>query len=87
MGKSGLLPSSSGLLSNCFKFNAKDVKLNSQLETYGIYKQADARSTADQRAHNFLELTTNYDGKLDWLGMLWADETSSLQKNYYSPLA
>ena len=51
---SGPLPSSSGLLSTCFKCNAEGVKLVSQvkvwyeLESYGTYKQADARSAANQ---------------------------------------
>ena len=61
---SGQLPSSSGLLSTCFKCNAKDVDIVSQvkawyeLESYGEYTQADARSASYQRAHSLLESTT-----------------------------
>ena len=89
---SGPLPSSSGLLSTCFTCNAEDVDFVSQvkawyeLENYGTYKKVDARSAVDQLAQNFLESTTNHDGERFWLVMLWADNSNSLPKYYYSAL-
>ena len=90
---SGPLPSSSGLLSTCFRCKAEDVELVSQikawyeLKSYGTYKQADAHSAADQRAHNLLESTTRHDGERYWVGMLWSDDSSSSSNSYYSELA
>ena len=90
---SGPLPSPSGLKPTSFKCNAENVEFVSQgkrsyeLEIYGTYKQADARSAADQRAHNLLESTKYHDGGRYWVGMLWAYDSSFLPNNCYSALA
>ena len=58
---SGPLSSSCGLLSTFFKCNAEDmervshVKAWHRLESCGKNKQADGRSSANQRPHYFLE--------------------------------
>ena len=52
----------------CFNCHAKDVEFVSQveawfeLESYGTYQQPDARFAANQRVHNFLEITTYKNG-------------------------
>ena len=87
---SGPLPSATGLVSTCFKAVAsseKDSILAEQLrswydmESYGAYKQVDSRSTADARAMKILEETTFNDGCRYQVGMLWADEESTLPNN------
>ena len=60
---------------------ASQVEAWYELENYSIYKQADARLAADQRAHNLLESTTYRIAKL------WAYDSSFLPKNYYSAQA
>ena len=92
---SGPLPSATGLVSTCFKAVAsseKDSILAEQLrcwydmESYGAYKQVDSRSAADARAMKILEETTFNDGCRYQVGMLWADEESTLPNNYFSAL-
>ena len=92
---SGPLPSTSGLFSTCFKAvveNESDSKLADQLrswyemESFGAKKQVDPRSAADARALNILENTTYHDGSRYHVGMLWADEESTLPNNYFSAL-
>ena len=92
---SGPLPSTTGLFSTCFKAVTKsenDSVLAEQLrswydiESYGVYKQIDSRSAADARAMKILEETTFNDGCRYQVGMLWADEESTLPNNYFSAL-
>ena len=56
------LPSSAKLLSTYFECNA-EVKARYELESFGTYKQADSRSAADQREHNFFQSKTYHDGE------------------------
>ena len=90
---SGPLPSSSGLVSTCFKASMeKDFELASQvkswydMESYGALKQVDSRSASDGRAHDILENTTVYNGKRYNVGMLWAEDSIELPNNYFSAL-
>ena len=92
---SGPLPSTSGLFSTCFKAvtrSEEDSKLSEQLrswydiESYAAYKQVDSRSAADARALKILDETTYHDGCRYQVGMLWAQEESSLPNNYFSAL-
>ena len=65
---SGLLPSSIGVRATTFKCNFEDIALADQvkkwyeLESYGTFKQADPRSSADKRAQKNLDSTTLHDG-------------------------
>ena len=54
------------------------------MESYGASKQVDSCSAADARAMKFLEETTFNDGCRYQVGMLWADEESTLQNKYFS---
>ena len=92
---SGPLPSTTGHFSTCFKAVASsenDSILAEQLrswydiESYGAYKQVDSRSCADAQAMKILEETTFNDGYRYQVGMLWADEESTLPNNYFSAL-
>ena len=90
---SGPLPSSSGLVSTCFKANMEqDFELASQvkslydIESYGALKQVDPRSSSDARAHEILENTTVHNGKRYNVGMLWAEDNIELPNNYFSAL-
>ena len=49
-------------------------------------KQVDFRSAADARAEKILDETIYHDGTRYQEGMLWADNESSLQNNYFSAL-
>ena len=67
---SGPLPSSSGLVSTCFKANfAQDFELASQvkswydMESYGALKQIDPRSAAVAPVLDILDNTTVQNGK------------------------
>ena len=90
---SGPLPASTGLISTCLHCNIEDVSLVEQvkswyeLESYGTYKQVDARSSDDKRANKILEASTIHDGDRYAVGMLWAEDHSQLPNNYYSALA
>ena len=89
---SGPLPSSSGLVSTCFKANMEqDFELASQIkswymESYGALKQVDPRAASDARAHDILENTTLHNGKRYDVGMLWAEDNIEQPKNYFSAL-
>ena len=48
------------------------VKAPHELESYGPYKQADARSAANQRAHSLLESTRRHISEQYLVGMLCA---------------
>ena len=92
---SGPLPSTSGLVSTCFKAvtqSEADSKLADQLrswyemESFAAMKHVDPRSAADARASKILQETTYHDGCRYQVGMLWADDESSLPNNYFSAL-
>ena len=90
---SGPLPSSSSLVSTCFKANieqdfelACQVKSWYDMESYGAFKQVDPRSAADARAQEILETTTFHNGQRYDVGMLWADDNIQLPNNYFSSL-
>ena len=89
----GPLPSSSGLVSTCFKANmeqdfelASQVKSWNDMESYGALQQVDPRSAADARAHDILQNTTVHNGKRYEVGMLWAEDNIELPNNYFSAL-
>ena len=91
---SGPLPSSSSLVSTCFKANVKqDYELACQVmswydkESYGAYKQVETRSAADARALEILETTTFHIGQRYDVGMLWADDNIQLPNNNFSGTA
>ena len=78
---SGPLPSSSSLVSTCFKANVeKDYEIACQvkswydMESYGAYKQVDPRSTANACAQEIIETITIHNGQRYDVGMLWADD-------------
>ena len=56
------------------------------MESFAAKKQVDPRSAADARASKFLHETTYHDGCRNQVGMLWADDESSLPNNYFSAL-
>ena len=87
------LPSSSGLVSTCFKANmeqdfelAGQVKSWYDIESYGAHKQVGPRSASDARAFDSLENTTFHNGKRYDVGMLWAEDNIELPSNYFSAL-
>ena len=57
-----------------------------ELESYGTFKQADPRSSADKRAQKVLDSTTIHDGSRYIVGMLWADDNIHLTDNFYASL-
>ena len=88
---SGPLPSSSGLVSTCFKANmeldfelASWVKFWYDMKSYGALKQVDPRSASDARAHDILGNTTVHNGKRYDVGMLWAEDNIELPNYYFS---
>ena len=92
---SGPLPSTTGLVSTCFKAvtqSETDSKLADQLrswyemESFAAMKQIDPRSADDARASKILQETTYHDGCRYQVGMLWADDESSLPNIYFSAL-
>ena len=90
---SGPLPSSSSLVSTCFKANIEqDFELACQviswydMESYGAFKQVDPRSAADAHAQVILETTTFHKSQRYDVGMLWADDNIQLPNNYFSSL-
>ena len=92
---SGRLPSTSCLVSMCFKAviqSESDSQLADQLrswyemESFAAKKQVDPRSAADARASKILQDTTYHDGYRYQVGMLWAEDDSSLPNNYFSAL-
>ena len=91
----GLLPSTMGVFSTCFKAVTQkehDCTPSNQLrswydiESYGAYKQVDSRSATDARATKILDETTYHDGSRHLVGELWADDDSCLPNNYFSAL-
>ena len=87
------LPSSSCLVSTCFKANTEqDFELASQVKSwydmvsYGALEQVDPRSAGDARALDVLEKTTVHNGKGYDVGMLWAEDNIELLNNYFTPL-
>ena len=89
---SGPLPSPIGVRATTFKCNVEDIALADQvkkryeLESYGTFKQADPRSSADKRAQKTLDSTTIHDGSRYVVGMLWADDNIHLPNNFYASL-
>ena len=90
---SGPLPPSFKSNSSCFKCVVEDMSLADQiktwyeLESYGAFKQVDARSAADKRALSVLKNDTFHDGERYIVPMLWNDKESTLPNNYFSSLA
>ena len=90
---SGPLPPSFKSNSSCFKCVVEDMSLADQtktwyeLESYGAFKQVDARSAADKRALSVLKNYTFHDGERYIVPMLWNDKESTLPCNYFSSLA
>ena len=56
------------------------------MESFAAMKQVDTRSAADARASKLLQETTYHDGCRYQVGLLWADDESSLPNNYFSAL-
>ena len=90
---SGPLPPSFKSNSSCFKCVVEDMSLADQirtwyeLESYGAFKQVDARFAADKRALSVLKNDTFHDGERYIVPMLWNDKESTLPINYFSSLA
>ena len=90
---SGPSPDRSSLNSSSFNCVTDDTSLTEQiktwyeLESYGAFKQVDARSAADKRALSILKTETVHDGERYTVPMLWSDNDVSLPNNYYSSLA
>ena len=92
---SGPLPSATGVFSTCFKaitsaendsILADQLRSWYDMESFGAYKQVDSRSAADAQAMKILEETTLNEPCRYQLGMLWADDESTLPNNYFSAL-
>ncbi|XP_063722159.1 uncharacterized protein LOC134848573 [Symsagittifera roscoffensis] len=66
---------------------ADQMKTWFELESYGAFKQVDARSAADKRALSVLKNDTFHDGERYIVPMLWNDKESTLPNNYFSSLA
>ena len=90
---SGPLPPSVVSTSSCFNCVVEYSSLTDQiqswyeLESYGAFKQVDARSAADKQALSILNSETVYNGEIFIEHMLWIDSKVSLTNNYYSSLA
>ena len=90
---SGPFPPSVVSTSSCFKCVVEDSSLNDQirswyaLESYGDFKQVDARFAADKYASSILNSETVHNGERYIVPMLWIDSNVSLPNNYYSSLA
>ena len=90
---SGPLLSSFNSNSSWFKCVVEDMSLADQiktwyeLESYGAFKQVDARSAADKRALSVLKYGTFNDGERYIVPMLWNGNESTLPNNYFSSLA
>ena len=90
---SGPLPPSFKSNSSCFKCVvgymslADQIKTWYELESYGAFKQVDARYAADKRALSVLKNDTFHDGERYIVSMLWNDKESTLPNNYFSSLA
>ena len=66
---------------------ADQIKTWYELESYGAFKQVDARSAADKRALSVLKNDTFHDGERYIVPMLWNDKEGTLPNNYFSSLA
>ena len=66
---------------------ADQIKTWYELESYGAFKQVDARSAADKRALSVLKNDTFHDDERYIVPMLWNDKESTLTNNYFSSLA
>ena len=66
---------------------ADQIKTWYELESYGAFKQVDARSAADKSALSDLKNDTFHDGERYNVPMLWNDKESTLSNNYFSSLA
>ena len=84
---SGPLPSTSGIFSTCFRavtkievgFNLADqVRSWYDMKSFGAYKQVDPGSASDAVGQQIMEDTTYYDGCRYQVGLLWANDRSSL---------
>ena len=90
---SGPLPPSFKSNSSCFKCIVEDMSVADQiktwyeLESFGAFKQVDARSAADKRALSVLKNDIFHDGERYIVPMLWNDKESTLPNNYFSSLA
>ena len=90
---SGPLPPSVNSTSSCFKRVVEDSSLTDQikswyeLESFGAFKQVDARSAADKLALTILYSKTVHNGERYNVPMLWIDSNVSLPNKYYSSLA
>ena len=84
---SGPLPPSFKSNSSCFKCVVEDMSLADQiktwyeLESYGAFKQVDARSAADKRALSVLKNEIFHDGDRYIVPMLWNDKKNTLPNN------
>ena len=58
-----------------------------ELESYGAFKQVEARSAKDKHALSILNSETIDNGERYIVPMLWIDSNVSLPNNYYSSLA
>ena len=83
-GSCGPLPPSFNSTSSCFKCAVEDSSLTDQikswyeLESYGAFKQVDARSAADKHALSILNAETVHNGERYIVPMLWIDSNVSL---------
>ena len=90
---SGPLPPSVVSTYSCFNCVAEDTSLTDQLkswyelESYGAFKQVNARSALDKHALSILNSETVHNGERYIVSMLWIDSNVSLPNNYYSSLA
>ena len=89
---SGPLPPSVVSTSSCFNCVDEDSSLTDQikfwyeLESYGAFKQVDARSAADKHALSILNSETVHNGERYIVPMLSINSNVSLANNYYSSL-
>ena len=92
---SGPVDSATAFLSSMFKVSCttadqdltEEVRRWYDIESFGTLKDVTPRSKADAKATEILERTTRHDGERYEVGMLWAEENSSLPNNFFSALA
>ena len=65
---------------------ADQIKTWNALESYGAFKQVDARSAADKRALSVLKNDIFHDGERYIVPILWNDKESTLPNNYFPSL-
>ena len=66
---------------------ADQIKTWYELESYGAFKQVDARSTTDKRGLSVSKNDSFHDGERYIVPMLWNDKESTSTNNYFSSLA